>query len=392
MTATDSGKKTITPYPFPIYFWPTALCALAGLGCSIYLATSHYRVYTDIGYRSFCAISQALNCDTVSQSPFSVFLGAPVSIWGLFGYLFVLALLVLAFRREADKKRMWPLLFFTSLIYSIYSIILALISTVHIQSYCLMCLATYAVNLALLFYSWMIIRRFGDAGILGGLKLDVAFLLKTKRWSAPLFASFLTGAILLGLLYPTYWVLKPPDLSPDIPRGLTEEGHPWIGAETPTLTITEYADYQCFQCKKMYYFMRGLIESHPDKIRLIHRHFPMDHNYNPLVKEPFHTGSGSMALLAIHAAEEGKFWKMNDLLFELVGKRDTLDFDEIGRIMGMEGKRLGEAVTNNDYRKFLWHDIVSGLKLKLTGTPGYVIDGKLYPGQIPSEILAPVID
>ncbi|MBU4035957.1 MAG: hypothetical protein KKA35_05965, partial [Proteobacteria bacterium] len=43
-------------------------------------------MYTDIGYESFCAISKAINCDTVSQSPYSVFLGVPLAIWGVAGY------------------------------------------------------------------------------------------------------------------------------------------------------------------------------------------------------------------------------------------------------------------------------------------------------------------
>ncbi|MCP4693576.1 MAG: thioredoxin domain-containing protein [Desulfobacterales bacterium] len=391
-TATDSKPKTITPLPFPVYFLPTVLLAATGLGASVHLAISHYRVYTDMGYRSFCAISQALNCDTVSQSPYSVFLGAPVSIWGVVGYLFVFILLYLAFRKDAGKKRIWPLLFITTLVYSLYSLILALISTVHIHSYCLMCLLTYAVNLSLLFYAWLITRRFGDPGIVAGLKKDVRFLLRKKARSAFLFAPMAICAILIGIFYPAYWALAPPRLPSNVGMGLTRDGHPWIGARTPELTITEYSDYQCFQCKKMYFFTRRLLESHPDKIRLVHRHFPMDHRYNPLVEKPFHVGSGAMALLAIHAAERGNFWRMHDLLFKMVGKRDRIEFTEIAKIMDMKPGELEEALNNPEYKRRLRLDIVSGLKYRLVGTPGFVIDGKAYPGRIPPEALEGVLD
>jgi uncharacterized membrane protein len=80
--------KRIDPLPFPIYFWTIFFLIIAGLANATYLSISHYRVYTDIGYRSFCAISKAINCDTVSQSPYSIFLGLPVPIWGIIGYLF----------------------------------------------------------------------------------------------------------------------------------------------------------------------------------------------------------------------------------------------------------------------------------------------------------------
>jgi len=65
------SNKTI-PLPFSVYFWTVAILAMAGLANSIYLAVSHYRVYTDIFYSSFCAISKAINCDTVSQSIYSM--------------------------------------------------------------------------------------------------------------------------------------------------------------------------------------------------------------------------------------------------------------------------------------------------------------------------------
>ncbi len=40
-----------------------------------------------------------------------------------------------------------------------------------------------------------------------------------------------------------------------------------------------------------------------------------------VVPEPFHVGSGKMAMLGIYAAMKGKFWQMNDALYE-VGRRN----------------------------------------------------------------------
>ena len=77
-------NKKIIPLPFPVYFWTVISLSLFGFADSIYLSISHYRVYTDIGYRSFCAITRAINCDTVSQSPHSILLGLPVPILGCY--------------------------------------------------------------------------------------------------------------------------------------------------------------------------------------------------------------------------------------------------------------------------------------------------------------------
>ena len=173
MRRNNKEKKEIKPLPFAVYFWTVFIIAVAGLLDSIYLSISHYRVYTDIGYRSFCSISKSVNCDTVSQSTYSIFLGIPVPIWGIIGYLFFIVILFFAYRREAEKKRVWALLFLISFVYSIYSIILAYISAFYIHSYCFMCIVSYGINFLLVFFTWLVRNRFEDISIFNSLTIII---------------------------------------------------------------------------------------------------------------------------------------------------------------------------------------------------------------------------
>lgn len=386
----EKSKKVI-PLSFSVYFWAVAFLALCGLADSIYLSISHYRVYTDIGYRSFCAVSKSINCDTVSQSPFSIFFGLPVPVWGMIGYVFFLLLLSFAWIPTAGKKRIWPVLFLVSLAFSIYSIILALISSYYIHSYCIMCIVSYGVNFALLYSCWLIRRRFDDTGLFNGLILDIGFLMKNKIRGLSVLSPFLLGVILTCIYFPNYWEYSPPPISAEIHQGITEEGHPWIGAEKPNLVIEEFTDYQCFQCKKMHFFLRRLVAEHPDKFRLVHRHYPMDHKFNPIVKEPFHVGSGKLALLATYAATQNKFWEMNDLLFEIVREKESLNVKELAEKVGLDPRGMAGSLYDRNILLKLITDIRAGMKLEITGTPGYVIDGKVYLAQIPAEIIKKVM-
>lgn len=385
-------EKSDDPLPFPIYFWTVVSLSLLGLAVSFYLSISHYRVYTDIGYRSFCAITRAINCDTVSQSRYSFLLGLPVPIWGVIGYAFLLLLLFFAGRKRADNKRLWALLFFTTLIYSAYSIVLSLISTFYIKSYCLLCIATYGINFLLLFYFWLIRKRFDQHGLIQGLKQDFSYLWVIKKQIIPIFSSLLFCIIILHLFFPRYWQLTPPSISTDISNGITKEGHPWIGAKTPKLIITEFADYQCFQCKKMHFFLRDLIAKYPENIRLVHRHFPLDHKVNPIVKEAFHVGSGAMALIAIYAVSEGKFWEMNDALFQIAGQKSVFNTRELAKKVGIDIAGPSIAMKDPNIQLRLQLDIMEGLKLGITATPAFVIDGKVFLGQLPPEIIKKAIE
>ncbi|MFZ2632137.1 MAG: vitamin K epoxide reductase family protein [Desulfosalsimonadaceae bacterium] len=384
-------NKQGPPLAYPFYFIPFAIIVLTGFSDSVYLAISHYRNYVDMGYQSFCAISRAINCDTVSQSPYSIFLGVPVPVWGVLAYGFCLFLLAFAWPKTASRKRIWTLIMIISFIFSSYSLVLAFISSYYIHSYCVMCILSYGVNLALLFYTWIIRKRFACESFFLAIRLDIRYLLNFSKVTIPVTSVLAASALLMILAFPQYWHLTPPALSKDIPTGV-EGAHPWIGAEHPELVITEFSDYRCFQCKKMHYFLRRLIENHPDKIRLIHRHFPMDHSINPLVKEPFHTGAAKLAMLAIFAAEKGKFWEMNDYLFNVSHEIEALNLLDIAENTGLNYSDMSQSFADRWLWNILWKDIKDGIKTyQLTGTPSFIINGQTYIGQIPADILEPYI-
>jgi uncharacterized membrane protein/protein-disulfide isomerase len=380
-------KQPIVPLAFSIYFTTVMLIALVGLVVSIYMAYSHSRVYLDIDYRSFCAISQSFNCDTVSQSAESILWGMPVATWGIFGYSFFIIGLLFAGGEQAQNRRMWSILFGIALLYSLYSVVLAAISIKVIRSICIMCLVSYAINFMLLFYVWLIRRRFVTESWRSSFKGDLQYLHKRKKHLAVVLGSLVVILVVVWGAYPKYWMMAPPELGTEIPRGVTEEGHPWIGAETPELEITEFSDYLCFQCKKMHFYLRLLIERHPGKLRIVHRHFPMDDEYNPLVKAPLHVGSGRMALLAIFAQTKGKFWEMNDTLFQLQRTKEDISVRAVAEKVGLDFEALSGAIDNRGIQRRLMKDLWDGFQLKITGTPTFVVNGEVHRGQVPPSIL-----
>ena len=383
----QKSKKIIRPLSFGVYFWPFAILTLAGLFDSIYLAVSHYRIYTDIGYESFCAISRAINCDTVSQSRYAILGKLPVPVWGVIGYLFLLLLLVIARKADDGNRRIWALLFTVTLFYSGYSVVLAVISHLYIHSYCIMCIASYAINFLLLFYAWLIRRRFDPDSYLKSLKKD--FLCFGNRWrmATTILLPFAIAGGVLWHSFPAYWQYRPIEVSVKLQTGKTAEGYPWIGSENAELVITEFTDYMCFQCNKIHNYLRRLMNRYPEKIKLIHRHFPMDSEFNPIVKVPFHEGAGKLALLAIQAEKVDKFWPVNDELYARAIESNVIEISAIAESVGLNSEVLTRSLNNPTNLRKLNHDIIDGLKLGISGTPSFVIDGKIYTSQIPAELL-----
>jgi protein-disulfide isomerase/uncharacterized membrane protein len=387
-----STREPIRPLPFYTYYSTVLALSCIGLFISIYLSISHYRVHTDIGYQSFCALTKSINCDTVSQSPDSVFWNLPIAVWGVAGYVFYLILTLFSVLPSGERRRVWTLCFAVAFLFGIFSLIFAAVSAINIGSYCILCIGTYAVNLLLVYFTWIIRRRFLAGNFRPAFFADVRFIWTKRQLSLPVFALFGIGLVLTLAMFPAYWQLPMTATPTHAEIGITAEGHPWIGATRPLLEIIEFADYQCFQCKKMHHYLRELVARYPEKIRLVHRSFPMDHEVNFIVQDPFHIGSGKLSLLSIYAATVGKFWEMNDLLYQISRTGDAINSREIAAATGMDARELAAALKDPVLKKRLEMDIRDGIKLGILGTPSYVINGQVYQGIVPPEFISAVIN
>lgn len=371
------------------FVFASFLLCIIGLIDTAYLAVSHYHVYTDPFYSSFCAITNTINCDTVSQSKWSVFWGLPISYFGFMGYCIFIVIAFNANNYNESGKSIWALLFILSAIFSVISVILGFISATSIKAFCILCITSYSINLLLLMIVWMIRSRIKSMNnYLTDIKISFIVIWKNKTTVSLLVFCFL---ILLSAIFfiPNYWQFNfSSSNSERLSTGITEDGRPWIGSENATLVIEEYSDYQCFQCAKMHRLIRQLISKYPQKIKLVHHHYPLDHSFNPIVvPQPFHVGSGDMALLAIHALSAGKFWEVNDLLFELGKQGNSFNTKILSEKTGLTSGEFTKALSYPEYRKYLNLDIKRGMKLRITETPTFVIKGEKYVGTIPPSIL-----
>src|SRR5205807_643789 len=80
-----------------------------------------------------------------------------------------------------------------------------------------------------------------------------------------------------------------------------------LGASHAPVTLVEYGDFECPNCKQAAPALKLLLERFAGRVRLVYRHFPL---------EEVHPHALHAALAAEVAAGQGKFWPMHDLLFD----------------------------------------------------------------------------
>jgi len=352
---------------------------------SFELTRIHLWVHTDPNYRSFCAVSEAVNCDAVAESTYSLFLAVPVSVWGMLGYLIMATLAAVALFRPRSERFPAGLHVLLTVFSVTVSLLLGTISVLAISSVCLLCLTSYAINLVLLVLALLAARRRG--GIFAATLADLRLLL--RRWPRALAAAVPLGALCGALIafYPAYWLHEEVRGPAGLPTGVDDQGHPWIGARQPSVVIEEYSDYQCPHCRRGHREMRRLVERFPDRLRFVHRHYPLDNHCHRMIKRPFHQRACELARLVVCAGRQDKAWEANDLLFFEV--RDTARFDSAtlpGRL-GLDERAFAACIQDGASLEAVRAEIERGIGLGIRGTPSYVLQGKVYPGHIPEEEL-----
>jgi protein-disulfide isomerase/uncharacterized membrane protein len=334
-------------------------------------------------------MSEGVNCETVAVSPYSVFAGLPVSVWGLTGYLVMggLALWSLSKRRLHPT---WPLglLFVLSAFSVATSAVLAFISATRIDSFCLFCMGSYAINTGLFIVSLIAWRQTRAHAWDLGLD-DVKALI-----ARPVVFAFLAmaGVVTLGALLafvPSYW--RTPGWS-DLPKlvsGDDESGHHWIGARNPKLTIVEFSDYECPHCRAAHKAMRVLAAKHPEQIRLVHRHLPLDMACHAGLGRPFHARACLFAEAAECAGVQGRFWEMNDALFSIQETVKTEDVDpvELAVRLGLNRSDFKRCLEGHATAERIAADVRESMSRKLTGTPSFLVGERLFMGRMPEAEL-----
>lgn len=358
----------------------SAVLAMIGVSTAVYLTDLHFRVHSDPSYQPACDVNQVFRCSDVALSPYSHLLGVPVSVWTLLGYIGFLFFQLWGL--TPDRKRHWPtaLYWLLSAFTMAATLGLFFVAEYVIKAWCIGCMTLYAVDLLLfLLATWLLLHD------RGALRRDLAGLPRNLPVLGLALVVVATSAGLVAA-YPKYWLRPPQSECSGLPTGVAGDGSCWIGAREPQLEITEFSDYLCPFCQRAHGQLRELVLKYPERVRLIHRHFPLDMECNPALRSQMHAGACLMARMAYCAGMQGQFWKMNDLLFGLPHGSDP-EPEKLASDAGLDPARFGACINAPAALAHVQTDVQEGINRHITGTPTFIIDGQMYVGQIPPEVL-----
>lgn len=159
------------------------------------------------------------------------------------------------------------------------------------------------------------------------------------------------------------------------------------------VTIVEYSDFQCPYCKRHAEETEPFIVlNHVDtgEVYLVRK--SMGNFISDNIRRG-KTESIDSAMAAYCAGDQGKFWDYKDILYANWLGEDAGSYTEkrlmaMAEALNLDMEAFSSCFSDNKYRELAEQDRIEGTQLGVTGTPAFIINGKLVSGAQPYSVFA----
>jgi protein-disulfide isomerase len=170
-----------------------------------------------------------------------------------------------------------------------------------------------------------------------------------------------------------YVTLAPPRANVDLENAQT------TGPQKASVTIVEFADYECPYCQKVAADVKKLKADLGDKVAFTYKDFPI------------HSRSVKAAEAARCAGKQGKFWELHDELY----RSKELDVDQLkaqARALKLDGTEFDKCLDSGEQAAAVERDHKEGAKLGISGTPSFFINGHFMSGALDYATLRQIVE
>jgi protein-disulfide isomerase len=141
-----------------------------------------------------------------------------------------------------------------------------------------------------------------------------------------------------------------------------------VGAPHARVTVVEYGDFECPNCKQAAPAVKLLLERFDGQVRMVFRHFPL---------EEVHPHALPAAEVAEIAGAQGKFWEMHDRLFEQQLHLKPAQLRRYAEELGLDMARYTAEWDDHIYLQRVREQQSSGRDSGVHATPTFFVNGTL---------------
>jgi len=371
--------------------------ASSALGVLFALAAAYIHFQLDKSggaYTSFCNVSSQVNCDFVLTSRFAEVFGVPLAWLAVLahGTLAAVAFIASSTRDDARAMLFARIAVLGGIGSAVFSAYMAFLSVTVLATACLMCMGLYVAAAAQLI-SGLMLPGAQAKGFPGRAPLfprnalpaaAAAMFVATAAfgrfgWQEDAASSATEGRSLAELReadpeFYDWYVAQPVSTLPAARAG--------SGGEKLPVMIVEFSDFECAHCRRNRRMIRELETRHPDLLRVVHRHFPLDPACNEAVDNTIHPRACRAAEAAECAALQNRYGEMADVLFENQERLFESNLERLATRAGLDLEPFRACMASRETLPKIVADTRAGRSLELTSTPTLFFNGRRVKGTL----------
>ncbi len=139
---------------------------------------------------------------------------------------------------------------------------------------------------------------------------------------------------------------------------------PVIGNPDASLTIIEYADFECPACGETYWAIQLILEQYAEKVNVVYKNFPLTNK---------HKFSQKAAEAAECAHIQGQFEAYYDLLFQNQNDLAVDDLKDYAADLGLNTEAFDACLDSGAMAEEVAFDFSEGMEAGVQGTPTFFI-------------------
>ena len=170
-------------------------------------------------------------------------------------------------------------------------------------------------------------------------------------------------------------VLAPPRANVDVADAQV------LGPKSAQIKLVEFADYECPYCQRVAADVKKLKADFGDKVAFTYKDFPL----------PMHARAEKAAEAARCASKQNKYWEFHDELFH----SKELDVDQLkaqARALKLDSEQFDECLDSGEEAAAVERDRKEGLRLGISGTPSFFVNGHYLSGALDYAALRQVVE
>jgi len=147
-----------------------------------------------------------------------------------------------------------------------------------------------------------------------------------------------------------------------------KEGNP-----NAKVTVIEYGDFECPACAAYLPIMQQLVANYSSTVLFVFRNYP-------LYQE--HPDAGISAQVAEAAGLQGKYWQMNNLLYEKQSEWSSISpdqvvsqfFDGYAQSLGLDVNKFNADISSSTVTNKIQADVNGGTSAQIDHTPTFFVN------------------